>query len=231
MRNIALSIVVALVVIILFATNPNQNLGLASQKRTLTRPACHRPRIIPRFLTAKECQAVMDTALKQGLSRSEVVGTDDNEVSDVRTSWQVHLDQSHPAVARVFSKAEKLFGIHRTLFESLQVARYTEGQEYQTHFDSDDETPAHELRSDTLLIYLNDVDEGGSTHFPKVNVSVSPTTGKAVHWKNLDDRGRVLPCASHGSQPVISGEKWICTVWVNPFEKEKETRRPYGIKK
>ena len=179
--------------------------------------SCDRPRVLNNFLTPEECQAIIKTASDQGLTRSEVGGTLDSEVSKVRTSWQVYLDHTHPAVDAVVSKAEKYLGKPRTMFEhSLQVARYTKGQKYEAHYDSDEETPYEELRSDTLLIYLNDVEKGGHTSFPEVGIKIKPSTGKAVHWKNIED-GKILPCAYHGAMPVVSGEKWICTVWVNPL--------------
>ena len=38
------------------------------------------------------------------------------------------------------------------------------------------------LRAFTLLIYLNDVPDGGETVFTKLNVSVAPRKGAAVLW-------------------------------------------------
>jgi prolyl 4-hydroxylase len=126
----------------------------------------------------------------------------------------VFLEKDVPAVIPVIAKAEKFLGVPRSRFESLQVARYKVGQKYEAHFDSDEKTPQEDLRTDTLLMYLNDVDSGGHTAFPKARTDVTPKKGRAVHWKNIDDTGRVLPCAYHASLPVESGEKWICTVWV-----------------
>lgn len=174
--------------------------------------ACVKPRVISNFLTPKECRDVIQAALRKGLERSEV-GI--NTVSEVRTSDQVFLEHTVPAANAVISKAEKYLGLPRSRFESLQVARYTKGQKYEAHYDSDDETPAEELRSDTLLMYLTDVQSGGHTDFPKAGVRVKPAIGKAVHWKNTDDMGNILPCAYHGGLPVTNGTKWICTVWVN----------------
>ena len=39
----------------------------------------------------------------------------------------------------------------------------------------------------TLLMYLNSPDEGGETHFPDLNLTVAPATGRALLWPSLMD--------------------------------------------
>ena len=184
-----------------------------------TSKECAEPHIIDSFLTRTECQRVIRAAIAEGLERSEVSiegkPESQSKVSNVRTSYQVFLDHTLPAVKPILAKAEEFLGIPRSQFESsLQVARYRPGQEYEDHYDSDDETPMKKRRTDTLLMYLNDVESGGHTSFPEVHIEVTPKRGRAVHWKNVDKDGEILPCALHGSLPVLVGEKWICTVWV-----------------
>jgi len=174
--------------------------------------SCRAPMQHVNFLTDVECRGVIDAATKRGLTRSEV-GDGEGQVSKVRTSHQVFLPHHISAVEPVIVKAEKLLGCSRKHFEQLQVVRYTAGQKYEAHFDSDDDTPPENRRTDTLLMYLNDPTAGGQTEFPKVGIEVDPEKGKAVHWKNLDSHGHLLPCAFHGGRPVTKGVKWICTVW------------------
>ena len=214
MRKQLLTLLLCVVMWLLYITQPPETFSTSNE--------CHRPRIVDAFLTPTECRGIIEAALAHGLERSEVVMPDSHdtasEVSRARTSYQVFLDYSLPEVEPIIAKAEKFLGIPRSRFESsLQVARYRPGQEYEDHYDSDDDTPLTKRRTDTLLMYLNDVESGGHTSFPKVDVEVAPKVGRAVHWKNVDDAGEILPCALHGSLPVTSGEKWICTVWVNYF--------------
>jgi prolyl 4-hydroxylase len=176
---------------------------------------CQRPALIDGFLTRTECEAVIRAAQAKGLKRSQVGTNTSHTVSKARTSYQVFLEHNVPAVRPVIEKAEKYLGVPKSRFESLQVARYRKGEKYGAHYDSDEETIQKELRTDTLLMYLNDVESGGHTSFPKAHMKVTPQTGRAVHWKNIDDAGGILPCAYHASLPVKTGEKWICTVWVN----------------
>lgn len=177
---------------------------------------CATPTEYRGFLTPRECAAVMRAARRQGLERSEVESKTGNDISRARTSYQTFLEHDIPAADAVVTKVERLLGVPRSKFESLQVVCYKKGQKYEAHYDSDDDTPAEEIRSDTVLIYLNTVDKGGHTRFPKAKVSVTPELGKAVHWKNTDSRGAILPCAYHAGMPVIEGTKWICTVWFRP---------------
>ena len=174
---------------------------------------CRGPVRLHGFLTDAECAGVIRAALARGLERSEVVGDEGGEVSRIRTSHQVFLPHDHPAAEPVIAKAEALLGCSRRHFEELQVVRYRPGQKYESHFDSDEDTPQPLLRTDTVLTYLNDVPAGGHTEFPKLGTSVKPRKGMAVHWKNIDSHGHVLPCAFHGGRPVEKGTKWICTVW------------------
>jgi|APGre2960657444_1045066.scaffolds.fasta_scaffold04021_2 prolyl 4-hydroxylase len=174
---------------------------------------CCVPRQIWNFLTPDECRAVIRAARTQGMERSEVVGKNGNEISKVRTSSQVFLDLSHPAVVPIVAKVEKLLGSSSARFEQLQVARYGPGQKYEVHTDSDDETPREDLRRDTVLMYLNTCEKGGHTQFPKVKMTVAPEEGKAVHWRNVDSHGKLLPCADHGGMPVKRGFKYVCTIW------------------
>ena len=55
--------------------------------------------------------------------------------------------------------------------EILQVSEYLPGQKYTLHPDSIDSSagPHSMQRTVTFLMYLNDVDEGGATIFPRGN--------------------------------------------------------------
>ena len=74
----------------------------------------------------------------------------------------------------------------------------------------------------TALIYLNDVEEGGSTKFTKLDLDVSPTTGKLLIFENtLKDSINKHPLSEHAGMPVIKGEKYICNLWFRQFNKSK----------
>ena len=63
------------------------------------------------------------------------------------------------------------------------------------------------------MIYLNTVQAGGQTHFPKLDVSVQPAVGTAVIWNSLYDDGTPNPDSLHHAKPVEQGFKAIITKW------------------
>ena len=75
----------------------------------------------------------------------------------------------------------------------------------------------------TLLLYLNDVTEGGGTSFPDLpggGVVVQPRKGRAVLWPSVLDSdprlkdGRTM----HEALPVITGEKYAANAWLHLYD-------------
>lgn len=59
-----------------------------------------------------------------------------------------------------------------------------------------------------VIIYLNDVETGGCTSFPDLNVTIKPETGKVL----------IFPCSylfSHEGEMPTSNEKYICTAFIH----------------
>ena len=106
--------------------------------------------------------------------------------------------------------------------EGLQILRYAVNGEYRPHFDyfppSDTGSGPHVAqggqRIGTLVMYLNDVDEGGETIFPEIGLSVVPRRGHAVYFGYCNSRGDIDPQTLHGGAPVRAGVKWIATKWL-----------------
>ena len=59
------------------------------------------------------------------------------------------------------------------------------------------------------MTYHSDVEEGGWTVFPKMNLVVKPVKGTAVYWRNMKTDGTVLPNTLHGGCPVLIGHKKV----------------------
>jgi prolyl 4-hydroxylase len=106
--------------------------------------------------------------------------------------------------------------------EGFQVLYYPTGALNTPHFDflmpSNDANRASIARSgqrvSTLLVYLNDVEAGGETIFPKLGWSVAPKLGYAAYFEYLNARGELDDCSLHGSTPVLAGVKWVATKWL-----------------
>jgi prolyl 4-hydroxylase len=106
--------------------------------------------------------------------------------------------------------------------EGLQVLRYGPGGECRAHFDflvpsnkANSESIARSgQRLSTLIVYLNDVAEGGETVFPEIGLSVVPRRGDALYFEYTNSRMQVDVKSAHGGAPVVSGEKWVVTKWM-----------------
>ena len=106
--------------------------------------------------------------------------------------------------------------------EGMSVLRYKVGDQYHPHYDffppqnpgSQRKMAVGGQRVSTLIMYLNDVEAGGETFFPKIGLSVTPKKGSAVYFQYCNAEGHVDPHTFHGGRPVIAGEKWIMTKWM-----------------
>jgi prolyl 4-hydroxylase len=71
----------------------------------------------------------------------------------------------------------------------------------------------------TVIAYLNNVEEGGGTGFPELDITIPPKKGDAVVFHNtlLNDAAathpKINPRSLHGGMPVIKGEKWMVNLW------------------
>jgi prolyl 4-hydroxylase len=172
---------------------------------------------VPNFLTAGECEQVI-AAINSGLIPSEVT-TDE---SYWRTSRTCHL----PEVASILAEAldirlSNLTGIDKSYAESIQGQRYDPGEYFKEHhdwFDPDCESyqeccAVGGQRTWTAMVYLNDVEEGGETDFPYLDLTVKPECGLALIWNNLDLDNKPNEFTLHESLPVKKGSKYIITKW------------------
>ena len=95
----------------------------------------------------------------------------------------------------------------------------------------------------TALLYLSDVDEGGETAFPhgewidgrdtrgqtfsdcmghSDGVLVKPKRGSALLFYSLDNAGEIDWTSMHAGCPVVSGTKWVATLWYHQLPADEE---------
>tara|TARA_Y100001970_G_scaffold283266_1_gene397957 strand:+ start:1028 stop:1708 length:681 start_codon:yes stop_codon:yes gene_type:complete len=119
---------------------------------------------------------------------------------------------------------EKYFKCENIASEKTQVQMYSINNEFKDHFDWFDEIDKDFIghrgqRTWTIMVYLNDVDSGGETNFPKLGLNIIPKKGKAVVWNNLHEDGNGNYEVIHSGKPVTKGEKWIITKWIRSNKK------------
>jgi prolyl 4-hydroxylase len=127
-----------------------------------------------------------------------------------------------PLVARLDRRFSEVMRLPVENGEGLQVLCYSAGGATAPHFDylapSNAANQASIARSgqrvSTLLAYLNDVEAGGETVFPRAGWSVAPRRGNAVYFEYCNSLGQVDPQTLHAGNPVGRGEKWVVTKWM-----------------
>nr|XP_009860947.3 prolyl 4-hydroxylase subunit alpha-1-like [Ciona intestinalis] len=175
---------------------------------------------------------------KKHLSRALVTGPNNTGiVEDIRTSKVAWFKKNDfTAVKKLYTRISEMTGLSEETFEDLQVANYGLAGEYQPHFDYT-EDPSIYKREDgaevgnriaTMLLYLNDVKEGGRTAFIEPKIVAKPIKGSAVFWYNLYPSGLGDPRTRHASCPVVIGNKWASNVWVH--EVQQEFKRKCGLR-
>lgn len=116
--------------------------------------------------------------------------------------------------------------------EPLMLYRYGPGQEYKWHCDFiPDQHPASQTelsyfgqRFATAILYFNQEFTGGETAFKVWQQEVKGQLGTLIYFNNLLPDGRPNPASIHCGRPVLTGEKWIGTLWFR--EKALWTRAP-----
>jgi prolyl 4-hydroxylase len=180
--------------------------------------------LLDSLLSDEECDELVRRS-QDKLQRSTTVdptrGT--HEVIPDRSSdgtfFPVNAD---PFIAQLDRRIAALMNWPVAHGEGLQILRYGTGGQYTPHFDyfppNDPGSRVHTAnggqRISSLVIYLNDVEDGGSTVFPELKLTVGPKKGAAVYFEYCNSRDQVDPLTLHGGMPVLKGEKWIATKWM-----------------
>ena len=170
--------------------------------------------ILGNVLSNEECDELIRLS-KDKMQRSKIGKT--REVDELRTSSSMFFQENeNEIVARVEKRISSIMNIPIEHGEGIQILQYTPGQEYKAHYDffSSTSKVTSNNRISTLIMYLNDVEQGGETFFPKLNLSVSPQKGMAVYFEYFYSDEDLNELTLHGGAPVIAGEKWVATQWM-----------------
>jgi prolyl 4-hydroxylase len=180
------------------------------------------------FLTDDECDRLIGLGRDRGYERSADVGaqkfdgTFDSFQNDGRTShntWCQDACYDDPTTKSVLNKIENLTGIPDPNSEYLQLLQYDVGQYYRTHHDyiEHQQERAEGVRILTVFLYLNDVEEGGGTDFPRLGITVQPKKGRALIWPSVlnDDPNKKDRRTDHHSLPVKQGIKYGANAWIH----------------
>ena len=177
-------------------------------------PRYNKPVVVRNVLTNEECERITNLATKK--LQTSTVSKDrdiDKTVRKSETAWLARSDD--PTVDKLVRKCVSMTDRPLGNCEDLQVLKYKPGGFYKPHQDTfkDDDN----RRMYTFIIALNDDYEGGETAFPHLNKKFKMERGDVLFFDTLNNYNFMTKKALHGGNPVKSGEKWICNLWVHKY--------------
>lgn len=170
------------------------------------------------FMTASECERMI--ALTDEKAKPSTV-YDHTENKGFRTSYSGDVDPQDRFVRKIDRRIDDLLGIDPVLGESIQGQRYRPGQEFKPHHDYfhpqtayfDLEMKRGGQRCYTAMVFLNEVEAGGTTDFVDLDLSIVPKPGVLLAWNNALPDGQLNWNTIHAGTPVQAGVKYIITKW------------------
>eukprot|EP00397_Hematodinium_sp_SG-2012_P027300 GEMP01028679.1.p1 GENE.GEMP01028679.1~~GEMP01028679.1.p1 ORF type:complete len:579 (+),score=111.32 GEMP01028679.1:80-1816(+) len=165
-----------------------------------------------------------------------------------RTSSQAWLNNNDDVRVEEFrERASQIMRVEQENLEDLQVLRYRPSEQYNAHEDPidlklypnqpgiwRDEHYGYNKRMATVFTYLNTVENGGETAFPRAgrisepegedwlsrcddHFKVKAVKGTGVMWYNVLPTGELDPSSIHmGCKPEDTSVKWSANLWVRP---------------
>lgn len=187
--------------------------------------------VIDNFINSNTCKYLCKIISKY--NKPSNITTQDTEPDKYfRTSKTCNLPQSDKNVQALEEQISNYLGINIDYAETSQGQLYNEGDQFKAHTDWF--TPNTEefkqyagtlgQRTWTFMIYLNDVENGGTTEFTHLGINIKPKEGKAIFWNNIDSNGEVIENTKHWAKPPTSGRKFVITKWFREFRYD---RSPY----
>jgi len=171
------------------------------------------------FLSPGECNEIVSIIARHLRPSTITIATPDKAFRVSQTS-DLSLVKS-AVVEKLDTRIARRLGIRARYSEGIQAQRYEAGGQFKHHTDyfepGTSEYAQHASmqgnRTWTFMVYLNDVEAGGATHFSAIDHAFLPVKGRAVVWNNLRADGTVNPDTQHAGMPVIAGHKIIITKW------------------
>ncbi len=161
----------------------------------------------PNFLTDDECSLLIGLGESGDLDFGRVL----NKKLGYRKAKVTWFDTKNEFTNKIKKRISELAEVPLENQELFHFVKYNVSGEYKIHHDGND-------RIKTALIYLNDGYEGGETHFPKVDRTIKPETGKLVIWNNYNEDGTKIVESQHAGLPILFGTKYIAVVWIRSYK-------------
>lgn len=170
------------------------------------------------FLTPEECKGFIDFSEKQGYNEALIRTRGEGEVmnKDIRDNDRVIWDNTKVA-EQLFEQVKDMLPTIEDweptgLNERFRFYRYKDGQKFKPHVDGAHKRSDTEVSLITMLLYLNEGFEGGSTFLIGINEEVKPKEGMLLFFDH-----KIL----HSGASVTEGTKYVLRTDVMYTKKPK----------
>jgi prolyl 4-hydroxylase len=191
----------------------NINLNYPGLKKKYHNPNIY---VVDKFLNEHECDELINK-VKNNMQESKVENpqTNTNAIYNKIRNNTVHYYKKNDNITKnIKNKITKLTNIDIAHMEPIQISKYTNNQKYTSHYDylwSDNERSNNRICS--VLIYLNDVKNGGKTIFNTLDLSIQPKLGSAlVFFPSLLNKEADMRLIHEGNNAI--NDKWIALIWI-----------------
>jgi prolyl 4-hydroxylase len=180
--------------------------------------------VLDGVLSEEECDELIRLSAHK-MQRSTTVDPRSGKhevIADRSSEGTFFMVNADPFITRIDRRIGEVMNWPVENGEGLQVLHYGVGGEYKPHFDYfPPEDPGSQVqmtiggqRVSTMVMYLNEVEEGGTTIFPELGLEVVPKKGSAVYFEYCNSHHQLDKLTLHAGAPVTRGEKWIVTKWM-----------------
>ena len=164
-------------------------------------------RYLDRFLNDTQCDWLVNFG-ETRYSESKLVLRNGTKITHPdRTSATAYSYKNETSMIWSIEQAAiEVLRINYNQLEALQLVRYLSGQEIKPHYDyftGDYRKKLNNQRQYTIFVYLNNVENGGGTHFPRLNRTIQPRKGAALWWHNCANITQPYTDSLHAGLPPI----------------------------
>lgn len=221
-KYMSVLVLVILIIIIIIVINPRHNKRepFTTCEYALKTDPYDEPYIINNIITEDEAKYIIYNASSK-FDESTILGqVVDHDIRKSKTAWLHKNDDT--VILTIMLRIANIVNLPLENAESLQVVRYEPNGYYKEHHDSccdnteicNDFIKRGGQRIKTVLIYLNDDFEEGSTYFPLLDKKYKPPKYSAIIFNPLaKNSNKCHPYALHAGLPVKSGVKYIANLW------------------
>ena len=172
----------------------------------------------------------MDNFLDKNTCERLINYMDEMKPTHVFHTEELTLFNEMEIIQDMNTRLHSIFRIPYEYSSAIYVKKYPIGGYMEPHYDLlNPGNPDHRKTLErcgqtpiSIIIYLNDVIDGGETHFIYPDIKVKPERGKLLMWYNLDENGMPYAEMKHGCLRVNSNPKYILTKffteYANSFE-------------